>query len=314
MKVLITGGLGFVGSHLADHYKALGWGVTVLDNLTANVVHVDHPSVDHVLLGHAQQTNAGMVAAHDLVIHAASPVGAAGILPAQGTIAGDIVSGTQAVVDACIVADVPLINFSTSEVYGVMGTATEADGMVVPARYSARLEYQTGKIAAEQVVGASVARGLRAVQIRPWNMAGPREAVEKGFVIPRFVSQAMADEPLTVFGDGKQERGFTSIWDVARFLTENLPPTHHWEGQPYNVGNENNRVSIIDLAELTIRVCRSLSPISFTSGKAIWGEKYEEAAAGTKVPDSTLARSLGWEPRDSLSTIVQRTLAELAKE
>ena len=311
-RVLITGGLGFMGSHLADRYDRLGWDVIVLDNLTAPVVSVTHPTIKWLRIGDVRAITPKHVKGVDLVVHAASPVGAAGILKLQGTIAGEIVMGTQRLVDACVAAGTPLINISTSEVYGITGTAAESDPCTVPARYSARLEYQAGKIAAEQVVGASVARGLRAVQIRPWNMAGPREAEEKGFVVPRLVSQALAGEAMTVFEGGEQERAFTGVWDVCRFITDHLPEDDEaWLGQPYNVGAEGNRTTINELAEIVREVTGSDSPIAHTSGKRVFGHRYEEAAAGTKLPDATLARSLGWEPRNTLRDIVARTAAEI---
>ena len=311
-RVLITGGLGFMGSHLADRFAKLGWEVVVLDNLTAPVVSVTHPTVRWMMVGDARAITPKHVSTVDLVVHAASPVGAAGILRLQGTIAGEIVAATQKVADACTAADVPLVNISTSEVYGITGVASETDPCLIPARYSARLEYQTGKIAAEQVIGASIARGLRAVQIRPWNMAGPREASEKGFVVPRMVAQALAGDPITVFEGGEQERAFTGVWDVCRFITDHLPEDEEdWQGQPYNVGNPENRVTINELAELVRDVTGSGSPIAHTSGKRVFGARYEEASAGTKLPDATLALSMGWEPRNSLRDIVARTAAEI---
>lgn len=310
-RVLITGGLGFLGSHLADRYNQLGWSVVAMDNMTANVVSVTHPTLEHVLIADARQIVPKHAASVDMVIHAASPVGAAAILPAQGTIAGEVVHSTQKVVDACIVAGTPLVNISTSEVYGITGQAAETDPCTVPARYSARLEYQAGKIAAEQVVGASVARGLQAVQIRPWNMAGPREAQAKGFVVPRMVSQALAGEPITVFEGGDQERAFTGVWDVCRFITDTLSYDYdEWRGQAYNVGNEANRTTINDLAHMVKEVTGSDSPIMHTSGKRVFGPRYEEASAGTKLPDAGLARSIGWVPENTLRDIIARTAAE----
>jgi len=311
MRVLITGGLGFMGSHLADRYAEMGWDVLCLDNLTGHVVSVTHPAFSSVMIGDARAIEPKHVAAVDLVVHAASPVGAAGILPMQGTVAGEIVGAAQRVTNACVTAGVPLIHISTSEVYGITGRADESDPCTVPARYSARLEYQAGKIAAEQVVGASVARGLRAVQIRPWNMAGPREAEAKGFVVPRMVSQALDGQPITVFEGGEQERAYTGFWDVCRFITDHLPADHEdWQGQPYNVGAEDNRTTIINLAEVVREVTGSHSPIVHTSGKRVFGPRYEEAAAGTKLPDAARARALGWVPESTLVDIVARTAAE----
>jgi nucleoside-diphosphate-sugar epimerase len=169
----------------------------------------------------------------------------------------------------------------------------------------------SGKIAAEQVVGASVARGLRAVQIRPWNMAGPREAQAKGFVVPRMVAQALAGDHITVFEGGEQERAFTGVWDVCRFITDYLPADYDdWQGQPYNVGAEDNRTTIIALAEVVREVTGSASPIVHTSGKRVFGPRYEEASAGTKLPDASRARQMGWAPETTLTDIVARTAAE----
>ena len=311
-RVMITGGLGFLGSHLADRYAQLGWDVVAVDNLTAPVVSVTHPTVRWMMIGDARALTARNVATVDLVVHAASPVGAAGILKLQGTIAGEIVHSTQKVVDACVAAGVPLINISTSEVYGITGVASESDPCLIQPKHSARMEYQAGKIAAEQVVGASIARGLKAVQIRPWNMAGPREASDKGFVVPRMVSQALAGEPITVFEGGEQERAFTGVWDVCRFITDHLPESDEdWQGQPYNVGNPANQTTINELADIVREVTGSDSPIAHTSGKRVFGPRYEEASAGTKLPDADLALSLGWQPRNSLRDIVARTAAEI---
>lgn len=310
-RVLITGAMGFLGSHLADHYEARGWHVVGLDNLTANVVSYDYPAIGTPVIAHASQLTPSAVASVDLVVHAASPVGAAGILPAQGTLAGEIVHTTQCVVDACVVAQVPLVNISTSEIYGITGEASEDDWCNVPPGYSARLEYQVGKMAAEQVVGASVARGLRAVQIRPWNMAGPREAPGKGFVVPRFVAAALADNPLTVFEGGRQERAFTGVWDACRFICDYLPPTDTWRGQPYNVGAEENITDIMALAHRVVERLDSDSDVVHTSGKAVFGSRYEEASAGTKLPISDLAYALGWLPEYDLDDIIDATAREL---
>ena len=311
MRVMITGALGFMGSHLADRYAKLGWEVIGLDNMTANVVSVTHPTISHMMIADAKQILPKYVASADLVVHAASPVGAAAILPAQGTIAGDVVWATQKVVDACVVADVPLVNISTSEIYGITGQASESDPCTIQQKFSARGEYQAGKIAAEQIVGASIARGLRAVQIRPWNMAGPREAQSKGFVVPRMVYQALVNDPITVFEGGEQERAFTGVWDVCRFITDHLPTVEDWTGQAYNVGNEENRTTINDLATVVREVTNSKSEIVHTSGKRIFGHRYEEASAGTKLPDAALARSLGWSPENTMRQIVAWTAAEI---
>jgi nucleoside-diphosphate-sugar epimerase len=113
------------------------------------------------------------------------------------------------------------------------------------------------------------------------------------------------------FEGGEQERAFTGVWDVCRFITDHLPADHEdWQGQPYNVGAEDNRTTIINLAEVVREVTGSHSPIVHTSGKRVFGPRYEEAAAGTKLPDAARARALGWVPESTLVDIVARTAAE----
>lgn len=312
-RVLITGGLGFIGSHLADAYAARGWSVTVVDDLSANVVRHDHPSVSTFWHLDAAHISPFVVSGHDLVVHAASPVGAAGILGVAGRIVGQIVATTQAAVEACITTGVPLVNISTSEVYGRTGRCTEDEPLRVPAHYSPRLEYAVGKAAAEQIVGvAAQHRGLRAVQIRPWNVVGPREAASKGFVLPRFCAQAMAGKPLTVFGRGAQERALTGVWDLARFICDCLPDEREWEGQPYNVGSECNRTSMLALAHRVKIALGSSSEIEFTDGRAVFGPLFEEAAGITKLPDARRAAALGWVPEYDIDRIIHATAMEIA--
>jgi nucleoside-diphosphate-sugar epimerase len=313
-RVLITGGLGFIGSHLADAYAARGWRVTALDDLSANVVQNDHQTVSTFWHLDAAHISPFVVAGHDLVVHAASPVGAAGILGVAGRIVGRIVATTQAVVDACIETGVPLVSISTSEVYGRTGRSSETDPLQVPAHYSPRLEYAVGKAAAEQTVGvAAQHRGLRAVQIRPWNVVGPREAASKGFVLPRFCDQAMRGKPLTVFGRGSQERALTGVWDLARFICDHLPDQREWHGQPYNVGAESNRTSMLALAHRVRIALGSSSEVVFTDGRAVFGPLFEEAAGTTKLPDARRAAALGWAPEYDLDRIIHATAIDIAR-
>lgn len=312
-RVLITGGCGFIGSHLADAYAARGWAVTAVDNLSAAVVGTDHPSLDTAWVMDAADLAPFHVGGHDLVVHAASPVGAAGILGQAGHIVGQIVATTQAVVEACVAAGVRLVNLSTSEVYGRTGRHGEDEPLTIPARYSPRLEYAVGKAAAEQIVGVAARhRGLRAVQIRPWNVVGPREAAGKGFVLPRFCAQALTGAPLTVFGRGSQERALTGVWDMCRFVADHLAGAQ-WDGRPYNVGAEENRTSVIDLADRVRTVLGSSSDIVHTDGRAVFGPLFEEAAGMTKLPNARRARALGWEPEHDLDQIVVATATEIAK-
>lgn len=306
MHVLITGGLGFIGSFLAEQYLQDGHEVTILDDLSANVV----PTVPGATVRVGDCGNLAMLYATgkhaDLVVHAASPVGAVALLDHAGGIASEIMHTTSTVVRYCRDRGLPVVNISTSEVYGFSGTYTETDACIVPAKRNARLEYGVGKLAAEFTVANT--RDLQSVTVRPFNVAGPRQTSAKGFVLPTFCEQALARRPLTVFGDGSQERCFTAVHDLARFIA-NLR-VDHFDGRVVNVGTPTNRTTVAGLADLVLsRTGGGL--INYTDGKAIHGEDYEEAEGHTKCPNATLAESMGWKPTVTLPDLVDLTLSEI---
>jgi nucleoside-diphosphate-sugar epimerase len=303
MRILITGALGFIGSHLADAYIARGDEVWGIDDGSGNVVDRIHGA--RCLIADVRDIQQCLLPTPDLVIHAASPVGPV-LLLERSSIVADIIETTQAVIRYCQRERVPLINISSSEVYGFSGVYRETDDCVVPHRLSHRLQYAAGKLAAEQLVRTS---NVQAVSIRPFNVAGPRQSMAKGFVIPTFCEQALSGRPLTVFSGGDQERCPTAVWDVCDFILRCDPLEHH--GLVVNVGNPENRTTITDLARLVLEVSGSGSEIVFTNGKAIHGSAYEEAEGRVKVPKIITAASLGWRPRVGLRELVQRTLEEV---
>lgn len=306
MRILITGGLGFIGSFLAEQYLQDGHEVVLLDDRSANVV--DRVKDAWVIEGDCASPLSLAVAGRnvDLVVHAASPVGAVALLDKSGTIASEILRTTQAVVTFCADRGVPLVNISTSEVYGFSGTYAETDACIVPAKRNARLEYGVGKLAAEFTVQNT--RGLRSVTVRPFNVAGPRQTSDKGFVLPTFCEQALTGRPLTVFGDGSQQRCFTAVHDLARFIV-NLRP-EHFDGRVVNVGTPTNQTTITALANLVLAKAGG-GLVNHTDGKTVHGEDYEEAEGHTKCPDATLARAMGWQPAITLAELVDLTLTEI---
>ena len=303
MRVLITGALGFIGSHLADAYLAQGNEVVGIDDLSGNVV--DH--VDGMEFYEADVRHIGALGPVDLVVHAASPVGPVALLK-RTSIVAEIVETTQAVIAYCRYHGIPLINIATSEVYGFSGVYRETDDCVMPHRLTHRIEYAAGKLAAEQLARTD---GIRVVSIRPFNVAGPRQSRAKGFVLPTFCEQALAGEPLTVFDEGSQERCPTAVWDLCDFILGCDPAAH--AGEVVNVGNPHNRTTVLDLASRVLTVTGSDSPVEFTTGKAVHGDAYEEALGLVKVPDVTVARGMGWEPQVGLDEMIERTVEELQK-
>lgn len=296
-RVLVTGALGFIGSHVCEHYRDQGWHVIGVDDHSGHVV--DHIDGVTVIPQRAQETNVQALAP-SLVVHCASPVGAVGLLGLKGHIVPEIVQATYQIAYHCGKLDVPLVNVSSSEVYGFSGVYRETDDLRVPAKHSPRLEYAAGKLAAEHVV-----HGLckRSVTIRPFNVAGPRQTQAKGFVIPTFVEQALRGRPLTVFGDGEQERSFTAVHDVVSFIAG----LDTFDGRVVNVGNPSNRTTVNELAHTVIRLLRSGSDITYTSGKQVHGPDYEEAEGRVKVPDITRAKHMGWEPVVDLAGLILKT-------
>jgi nucleoside-diphosphate-sugar epimerase len=312
--VLITGGLGFIGTHVADAFLAAGDRVTLVDSMVQAVtdgslydgvpgVAIHKISIEDYLAGGAD------VAAFDLVIHAASHVGPASILKYTGRLGFEIVNATHGVIEACIAADRPLVAFSSAEVYGRSGRLAEADDLVVPVPYSTRVEYAIGKALTEAMTLNSRKRGLKGLVIRPFNVTGSRQSKAGGFVMPTFVQQALAGLPITVFAGGRQTRAFLGATDLARFLVTHLDRALASGHGIVNLGNPDNTISVLELAQRVKQLTGSASPIVHVDGKAIFGELYEEAASVDKLPVLDAAAAAGWAPEVGLDELIRQTVA-----
>jgi UDP-glucose 4-epimerase len=204
--------------------------------------------------------------------------------------------------------DAKLLQVSTSEVYG-KHAEDEAAGQhedipkIVPANITVRLEYGVGKLITEvSLINFAKEAPLKVNFIRPFNIIGPYQKGEAGFVVPRFVEQALRNEPLTVFGDGTQKRTFTHVQDIIDAMIKAMESEHNV--RIYNVGNPRNLFSIKELAEKIVHLIGSKSEIRYVDPKTIYGPLYEEA--WNKVPSIERIRSeLGWEPRYSLDDILE---------
>jgi nucleoside-diphosphate-sugar epimerase len=311
-KVVITGGLGFIGSHVVDALLAAGRQVTVIDSMVAAVTdgreyEVFPDCVVHRVSIAEYLANGGSFANADLVVHAASHVGPAGILRHQGSLGADIVATTQHVIEECVAYDVALISFSSAEVYGRSGMLAEADDIIVPTHYNARLEYAIAKTLTEAATINSRHRGLRGFVIRPFNVGGPRQSRAGGFVMPTFVQQALAGRPLTVFAGGGQERAFLSATDLARFITDHAEQAFE-SGRPiFNVGNPNNTTTVWNLAERIVQRLDSTSAIEHADARLIHGPLYEEAESIQKLPVLDAAAAVGWAPHITLDELIDET-------
>jgi UDP-glucose 4-epimerase len=313
-RILVTGGFGFIGSHLIDLLLKEKKEVHVIDNLSSNPLPMDYLLKE---LGHPFNLSYDICDVSeffnkeayqfDLIYHLASVVGPAGILPHTGRIIKQIVDNTYHIVDLALKTKTKLVYVSSSEVYGGgdNGLCSEQMDKVIPAKISARTEYAIGKLASEIVItNISQVNELRANIVRPFNVCGPRQSGRGGFVLPRFIGLAMENAPLTVFGNGKQIRAFTHVAEIAEGIIKvgKLGKS----SQIYNLGNPKNKISILDLAKIVIKVVGSNSDILFVNPKNIYGPLYEEAK--DKYPQSGLAiNELGWKAKKDVYTIVEET-------
>ena len=308
-RYLVTGGSGFIGSHLVESLVADGAQVTVLDNLSTGsranldavrdrVGFVQGSVLDGLLVDE-------LVADVDVVVHLAAAVGVKLVIeqPLRSFVTN--VRGTETVLEAAHRYRRKVLIASTSEIYGKnehVPFSEEADRVLGPTTVW-RWGYSTSKGVDELLAYAYHAeRGLPTIVARLFNTTGPRQTGAYGMVLPRLVGQALAGEPLTVYGDGGQSRCFCHVADVVAAL-RGLLDEPRAEGRIFNVGS-TEEVTIRELAERVIRISGSSSTIRLVP----YGEAYEEGFEDMRrrVPDTTRIReTIGWTPRLALDDIIR---------
>ena len=315
MKYLITGGAGFIGSHLSARLIEQGHAVVALDDLsTGSLANVDalrgHP---HFKFVHGSVLDVDAVRKHTLesnhVIHMAAAVGVRRILRDPLHSIQTNIDGTDHVLAACAEFGRPILLASTSEVYGKNETELcEESDSIFGASSIMRWSYAAAKKLGEFLALAYTAeRGVAVTITRFFNIVGPRQSARYGMVLPNFVRAALAGEPIRVFGDGAQTRNFTYIGDCLDALTRLLAtPTAH--GRIFNVGGDEE-ISMATLAERVQRAAGSSSPIV----KVPYAEAYPEGGfedMRRRVPCICRVEALtGWRPRTSIDEIVAKTIA-----
>lgn len=310
-NILITGGLGFVGSHLADALLLEGSRLTIVDNLLTNVVSPDaYSSRCNVLCESIESAfdklKAGGFGKFDEIYHLASVVGPAGVLQFAGDIAKSVIGSGDVTTQLALEHGARLILASTSEVYGQTGKLSENLDCVVPSHYTVRLEYAAAKLTSE-IAALNKARvtDLKVNIVRPFNIAGPRQLPDGGFVLPRFIVASLTSTPLTVFGDGTQVRAFTDVRDIVTGLIAIMRSSR--SGMVLNLGNPDNEVAILQLANEVVRLCGSPAEIAMVDPKTLFGPLYEEGTE--RVPNVDQALSvLDWRPTYSLERTILDTL------
>ncbi|MGH3718853.1 MAG: NAD-dependent epimerase/dehydratase family protein [Pseudonocardiaceae bacterium] len=319
MHALITGGAGFIGSHLAEHLLTSGHQVVVLDDLstgsTENLSSInDHPRFRYVpgsVLDEALvDTLAGQV---DTIFHLAAAVGSFVIRDRTLHSLRTNIHGTENVLAAAHRHDARVLIASSSEVYGKNTKIglREDDDRVVGSPLLHRWSYSEAKAVDESLTHAYVTElGLRAVIVRLFNTVGPRQTGRYGMVIPRFVAQALAGAPLTIFGTGAQVRCFCHVHDVVPALPA-LVEHRGAYGTAVNLGS-SEQVSIAGLALRVLALTDSASDIVHMSYEEGIGPGYEDLQR--RVPDCARAREMiGFHPVRTLDDILRSVIAEQSR-
>jgi UDP-glucose 4-epimerase len=314
VKALITGGAGFVGSHLAEHLLAHGHQVLVVDDLSTgsieNIAHLKgRPGFDYTIDSVANEPLiAELIDRSDVVFHLAAAVGVKLIVEQPVRTIETNVHGTEVVLKHASKKRKLVFIASTSEVYGKSADVPfrEDADLVLGASEKHRWAYACSKLIDEFLALAYwKERKLPVVIVRLFNTVGPRQTGQYGMVLPSFVRQALTGEPITVFGDGKQSRSFTYVGDVVDALVK-MADDPRVIGQVYNIGS-TEEITIMALAERVRALTNSRSVIRFVPYDEAYEEGFEDMPR--RVPDITKVRQLiGFEPRVPLDETIRRVV------
>jgi UDP-glucose 4-epimerase len=314
MKVLITGGAGFIGSHLAERYLERGDDVCVLDDLSTGSIENIRPLKDHPRFTYHIDTvtnfrlTAELVDACDVVVHLAAAVGVKLIVESPVRTIETNIQGTEVVLTLAAKKRKRVLIASTSEVYGKRTQVpfNEEDDLVMGPTSKGRWSYACSKAIDEFLALAYwKERRVPTVIVRLFNTVGPRQTGRYGMVVPTMVRQALRDEPITVYGDGTQSRCFGHVQDVVGALVA-LSDHPDSVGQVFNIGNDQE-ITIADLAERIRRMTGSSSTITFVPYDQAYEEGFEDMMR--RVPDlGKVKRLIGYEPRYDLERILESVI------
>ena len=315
MRVLITGGAGFIGSHLADAYLERGDEVSVIDDLsTGTIENIRHlktnPRFSYTIDSvHNQPVTAELVDQSDVVVHLAAAVGVKLIVESPVRTIETNVRGTEVVLALANKKKKKVLIASTSEVYGLSADVPfrEDGNLVMGATTKGRWSYACSK-AIDEFLALAYWREkkLPTTIVRLFNTVGPRQTGRYGMVIPTFVRQALAGRPITVYGDGKQTRCFGYVGDVVGALIK-LMDHEDSVGQVFNIGS-TEEISIVALAEKVKELTKSKSEIVFMPYDEAYEEGFEDMPR--RVPDtSKINKLVGFKPEMMLDGILQSVIS-----
>ena len=314
MRILITGGAGFIGCHLAEHLLALGDEVWALDDLSTgsieNIEHLrGHPRY-HYQTGNIMDSAAlaELVDRCDVIFHLAAAVGVRLIVESPVRTIETNIRGTEIVLGLAHKKRKLVVIFSTSEVYGKSAKVPfcEDDDLVMGATIKGRWSYACSKAIDEFLALAYwKEKKLPVIVVRLFNTVGPRQTGRYGMVLPNFVRQALAGEPITVYGSGKQSRCFGYVGDVVEALGK-LIRTPQAVGEVFNLGS-NQEVTIEGLAQRVKELTGSESEIRYIPYDQAYEEGFEDMQR--RVPSlEKIARFIGYQPKTTLDQIIEKVV------
>jgi UDP-glucose 4-epimerase len=319
MRILVTGGAGFIGSHLCERLIKEGHSVSAIDDLsTGRISNLNRLQgskdfkfhkgsiLDSKLLGE-------LIRDSDYVFHLAAAVGVLNIVnnPLNSLLTN--IRGTENVLDAAHMSNTPVFLSSSSEVYGknTSDSLNESDDRILGSPVTLRWSYSEAKAIDESLAYAYfLEKQLETRIVRFFNTVGPRQLGAYGMVVPRFVNWALNHEPIKIYGDGKQTRCFAHVYDVIDAVIATAF-TDKTIGKVVNIGNDFE-ISIYALAQKVITETNSNSKIVFIPYKEAYGDGFEDMER--RVPNINLINQLvGWKPQRDLSTIIADISAEMKK-
>jgi UDP-glucose 4-epimerase len=317
VKYLITGGAGFIGSHLTDALLAAGHEVVILDDLSTGShgnlrAHAENNRMEFVLGSILNEDLVDDVVRQvDATFHLAAAVGVNLIIQRPLESLATNIRGSEIVLEKCHKYGRKVLVSSTSEIYGknTSDALNEEDDRILGSPLKTRWSYSEAK-AIEEVLAHTYYRekGLPTVIVRLFNTVGPRQVGQYGMVIPRLIEQALRNQTMTVYGTGLQTRCFCHVSDVIRALTE-IMDAEEAEGRVFNVGSQTE-ISILDLATTIKSLTKSSSDIAVIPYDEAYESGFEDMQR--RRPDTTRVRELiGWEPTHDLNKIVEDVITDL---
>jgi len=318
-RFLVTGGAGFIGSHLCELLVARGHAVTILDDFSTGREQnlsalLGRPEVQIIRDSVQSEAAANLaMSSCDAVFHLAAAVGVQLVVEQPVRTIRSVIHGTEVVLEAAQRFGRPVLITSSSEVYGKGAKVPfgEDDDVVVGPTRASRWCYAYAK-GIDEFLGLAYRKqfGLPIVIVRLFNTVGPRQVGTYGMVLPRFVAAAMTNAPIQVYGDGRQTRCFCHVADVTDALLR-LMTTAAAFGQVFNLGSDEE-ISINDLAQRVIRVCSSSSRIEHLTYQQAYGQEFDDLPR--RVPRLDKVRSvIEFQPRFSLEQIIRSVRDDLSQ-